>query len=104
LTHLNEKIPNSEIKDGKYLINSSFLKKHIICGTTATVALIINKNLFVANCGDSEILLLEPNKKTFVLTDDQARLLKKTNGQLLISVLSVKKNWRRRVTVTRSTC
>jgi serine/threonine protein phosphatase PrpC len=66
LTHLNKKIPNSEIKDGKYLLNSS--SKHIICGTTATVALILNQTLFVANCGDSEILLLEPNKKTFVLT------------------------------------
>ena len=68
LTHLNKEIPYSKIEDGK--LKDTLTNKYILGGTTASVALIINDFLFVANCGDSEILLLQPNDKPLQLTTD----------------------------------
>jgi serine/threonine protein phosphatase PrpC len=69
LLYLNQKIPYSKIENG--LIKDKSTQKHILCGTTATVALIINGKLFVANCGDSEILLLqETDEPIKILTEN----------------------------------
>lgn len=66
LEFLNSTIPYTEIKNG--ILIDIPTQKNISCGTTASVALIIDNNLFIANCGDSDILLLQKNEGVVELT------------------------------------